>query len=175
MFLALRQGNQFYILEKGKNPTLKIGIVESVSQPRSKYGTYGQAISLATGVGTESVVDISVRVQDEKLEFKGVPSNLSIANFGSDGVVISESRDAMIAEVDSMLQSSKSVVENIDYHKSVIDACEGMLKKLNPNFAKEQEREEMMDKLTKQVDNMQTEFGELKGDVSKILGLLTKA
>lgn len=130
---------------------------------------------MTTGVGVETVVDISVRVQDEKLDFKGVPSNLSIANFGSDGVVISESREAMISEVDAMLQSSKSVVENIDYHKSVIDACDEMLKKLNPDFAKQQEREVLITKLTKQVDDMQTEFGELKGDVSKILGLLTKA
>lgn len=173
MFSALRQGNPFYILEKGSMPVLKIGQIESVTQPRPKYSTYNPALTFSMNV--ETVVDIVVKVQEEKLEFKGVPSNLSIANFGSDGVVISESRDAMVSEVDSMLQTSKSILDSVEYHKGVIDACEQMLRDLNPNFAKEQEREAQIDNLAKQVETMQTEFGVVKGDISKILGLLTKA
>lgn len=173
MFSALRQGNPFYILEKGDKPSLKIGQVESVSQPKPKYNTYNP--SLTFGMNMETIVDITVKVGDEKLEFKQVPSGLSIANFGDKGVVISESKEAMTAEIDGMLQSSKQILNSIDYHDSVITSCEDMLKKLNPSFAKEQERDDAIEALTSQVNSIQTEFGSIKGDVSKILGLLTKA
>jgi hypothetical protein len=33
MFSALRQGNLFYILEKGDSPKLRMGYVQSVSTP----------------------------------------------------------------------------------------------------------------------------------------------
>jgi hypothetical protein len=76
----------------------------------------------------EMVVDITVKVGDEKLEFKQIPSNLSIANFGEKGMVISESREAMTAEIDGMLQSSKQILNSTQYHERVISACEDMLK-----------------------------------------------
>ena len=43
----------------------------------------------------ETVVDVSVKVGEETMEFKQLPAALSIANFGSSGVVVSESREAM--------------------------------------------------------------------------------
>lgn len=173
MFSALRQGNPFYMLEKGEKPSLKVGQVESVSLPKPKYGTYNP--SLTFGMNMETVVDITVKEGDQKLEFKQVPSSLSIANFGDKGMVISESREAMTAEIDGMLQSSRQVLNSIDYHKAVIDSCEEMLKQLNPSFAKEQERDDAIDSLTSQVNSIRSEFGTIKGDVSKILGLLTRA
>lgn len=172
MFSALRQGNPFYILEKGDRLNLKIGQVESVSMPKPKYNTYSPSLNF--GMNMETVVDINVKVNDEKLEFKQVPSNLSIANFGDKGMVISESKEAMTAEIDGMLQSSKQIINNIEYHEKMISSCEEMLKKLNPTFAKEQERDDAIETLTSQVNSIQTEFGSIKDNVSKILGLLTK-
>ena len=172
MFSALRQGNPFYILEKGDKLALKVGQVESVSLPKPKYNTYNP--SLTFNMNMEMVVDITVKVNEEKLEFKQIPSNLSIANFGDKGVVISESREAMTAEIDGMLQSSRQILNSTSYHEKVITSCEEMLKQLNPSFAKEQERDDAIETLTTQVNSIQSEFGSIKGDVSKILGLLTR-
>lgn len=124
MFSALRQGAPLYILEKGETPNVKIGQVESVTQPRPKYGTYNPAMGL--GANMETLVDITVKINGDKKEYVGIPSNLSIHGYGD--VVISESREAMISEVDGMLQSSKSIIDSIEYHKKMIKSCEDMLK-----------------------------------------------
>ena len=54
-----------------------------------------------------------------------------------------------------MLANSKSVLANVEQHKSNIAACEKILKELNPVYAKEQERDEAIDSLSKQVNDMQ--------------------
>lgn len=163
MFSALRQGAPFYILEKGESPNIKIGQVESVTQPRLKYNTYNPAVGL--GANMETLVDITVKVGSDRKDYIGIPSNLSIHQCGD--VVVSESRDAMISEVDGLLQSSKSIIESIDYHKKMITACESILKQLNPIYAKEQERDGMIDDLKNEV-----EF--LRKEISKMTQLLAK-
>lgn len=164
MFSALRQGAILYIMEKADKPNIKVGYVESVTQPRPKYPTYNPALSFNSNM--ETLVDIIVKVDNDKKEIIGVPSNLSIHRYGD--YVISESRDAMLQEVDGMMQASKSIVESVDYHKQVIESCERMLKELNPSFAKEQERDDA-------IDSLKGEVSSLREDMSKILSLLTKA
>lgn len=155
MFSALRQGALLYILDKGENPNIKIGQIEGVTQPRFSPGS---------GYGT--FVDIAVKVGNEHKDFLGVPSNLSIHSNGN--IVISESVDPMVQEVNSMLRTSKSVLESVDYHQRVIGACEDILKEIDPDYAKQQERDDTL-------DNLKQEVGSLKNDVSRIISLLTKA
>ena len=68
----------------------------------------------------------------------------------------------MISEVDSLLQNSKDVLESVDKHKAAIDAYENILKTLNPVYAKEQERDSTIDKLTQQVNGMQSTLNRLE-------------
>lgn len=164
MFSALRQGSPIYILEKGQTLVIKIGQVESVTQPRPKYATYNPNVGF--GANMETVVDITVKIGNDKKEYVGVPSNLSIHGYGD--VVLSESRDAMISEVDGMLQSSKSILDSIDYHRNIIKDCEDILKQLNPAYAKEQERDGAIDSLKSEVET-------LRKEISKMSALLTKA
>ena len=150
MFSALRQGAVLYILSKDENPTLKIGYVESVTQPRPRYATFNPNVSFGTNM--ETVVDIAVKVANDKLEYSGVPANASIHEYNK--IVISESREAMISEVDAMLQNSKNVLENVGCHEKIIDQCEEILKQLNPSYAKEQERDVAIEDLTAQVNSI---------------------
>ena len=64
------------------------------------------------GQQMETVVDVSVKVGDETMEFKQLPSNLSIANLGQN-VVVSENKDAMNAEVEAMLRNSRGILERL--------------------------------------------------------------
>lgn len=52
-------------------------------------------------------------------------------------MVVSESRDAMTSEIEAMQRNSHAIVESIDYHRSVLVACDSMLEQLNPQIAKE--------------------------------------
>lgn len=55
MFGSLKQGNICYILIKGEKPILKIGTVESVSNPMPKYPTYNPSVPF--GAQQETVID----------------------------------------------------------------------------------------------------------------------
>lgn len=170
MFSALRQGATLYILDKSKDPQIKTGYIENISVPRPMYKTFNPAVSFGTNMQT--VVDIMARIGEEKVTFEGVPSTLTIHSNGD--TVISESREAMISEVDAMLQNSKSIIDSIDKHKSNVVACEKILKELNPVYARESERDQAIDSLTDKVNNMQNEFGSIKEALSKIENLLIR-
>ena len=120
MFSTLRKGASIYILDKTSDPTVKVGYIENVTMPRPMYPTYNPAVSLGTNMST--VVDLTVRV--------------------------GENKEAMISEVDSMLQDSKNVLDSIDKHKANVIACENILKELNPVYAKESERDSAISSLT---------------------------
>jgi hypothetical protein len=152
MFSALRQGTSFFILDKTNVPKLKIGSVVSVSHPLPKYSN-----NFVPGYNyEEKVVDVVVKVNEEEMKFEKLPSNLSIANFGQSGIVVSESKEAMNGEIESMLRNSVNIIESVPYHKEVKVACEEMLNKLNPQLAKEKEQEEKIAKLESKVGGMES-------------------
>ena len=140
MFQSLRQNTLFYILEKGDNLNLKIGQVVNVSNPQPKYNQF--QTSMPYNPQQEMVVDVKVKIGDETIDFKQLPANLSIANSDNNSVVVSESKEAMSAEVEAMLRASNNILESIPYHQKVITNCDVILRELNPQFAKEKEQEE---------------------------------
>ena len=170
MFSTLRQGSTLYILDKGKELTLKTGNIDTVSVPKPMYKTYNPAVSFGTNM--QMVVDITVNVGDQKIQFEGVPSNLSIHSNGN--TVIADNREAMISEVDGMLQNSKNILDSVDKHKANIVACENILKELNPIYARESERDTAIDGLTDKVNNMQAEFNSIKDVLNNIQNILVK-
>lgn len=157
MFSTLRKGATIYVLDRTGKPEVKIGYVDNVTMPRPMYPTYNPAVSMGTNMQT--VVDLTVRVGDEKKEFC-VPSTLSIHTYGD--YTLSENKEAMISEVDSLLQNSKDVLDSIDKHKADITAYEDILKTLNPVYAKEQERDSRIDSLSQQVGSMQSTLNRLE-------------
>lgn len=165
MFSGLRTNSLFYILEKGEKPVLKVGQVSSVSNPLPKYGQYPTTPMF--GQQMETVVDVSVKVGDETMEFKQLPSNLSIANLGQN-VVVSENKDAMNAEVEAMLRNSRGILESVSYHESVIASCDSILRELNPQLAKEKAQEE-------KIVGLEDQMGKLSVALSSIQEMLAQA
>ena len=155
MFSALRQGSVVYILEKGENPVLKVGQVVSITQPNYSSNF------LMNG----STIDINVKVNNQNMDFKNVPSSQSVANYNN--AVITETKELMSNEVDNMLQNSKSIVDSVTYHNNIITSCESILKELNPRFAKEKERDE-------DINNLKDKMGGIESKMDKILVLLQK-
>lgn len=155
MFSALRQGSVVYILEKGENPVLKVGQVVSITQPNYSSNF------LMNG----STIDINVKVNNQNMDFKNVPSSQSVANYNN--AIIAETKELMSNEVDNMLQSSRSIVDSVAYHNNIITSCESILKELNPRFAKEKERDE-------DINNLKDKMGGIESKMDKILSLLQK-
>ena len=155
MFSALRQGSIIYILEKGETPILKVGQVVSITQPNYSSNF------LMNG----STVDISAKVGDQTMDFRNVPGSQSVTSYNN--AVVTETKELMSNEVDNMLQNSKSIVDSVPYHNNVISACEGILKDLNPRFAREKERDE-------DITNLKNKIGGIETKMDKILTLLAK-
>ncbi len=151
MFSGLQPGAALYVLDKSGEPKVIIGYVERVSIPHPLYPNYNPAVSF--GANLQTAVDIVVKIGNEKKEFVGVPSNSQIHSYGD--YVLSESKETMIQEVNSMMESSKSILSNIEQHKSNVTACEKILKELNPVYAKEQERDEAIDKISGRMNRIE--------------------
>lgn len=165
MFQGLRQNSLFYILEKGEKLNLKIGNVVSVSNPQPKYNQYNPSQAFTQ---PETTVDVKVKVGEETMDFKQLPSNMSIANFGQNGVVVSESKEAMSAEVESMVRTSRGILDSVPYHEKVLKNCDVMLRELNPQFAKEKEQEE-------KIGALEEKMGSIEGTLNDMMGMLSKA
>lgn len=156
MFSALRQNSELYMLDKSNTPTLKVGKVLMVKSGQPFYTN-----------PLDSTVSITVSVDDENVEFKQIPSNLSIATIGN--VVISETKELMNQEVDNMLKISKQVVESVPYHNDVIATCENMLKQLNPQLAKEKAQEEKISMLEMKMTGVEDTLSDIRAMLSKAL------
>jgi hypothetical protein len=139
--------------------------VVSVSAPKAKYNTQ----SFTPQNMMEMVVDVTVRVEDETLNLEQLPSSQSIVNFGSQGMVVSESKEAMVAEVESMKRMSEDVLNKIDCHERTVAECDKMLKVLNPQYAKEVERDEEMSVLKAEVGEIRTSISHMEGLLAKML------
>lgn len=151
MFSGLRQNAALYVLDKSEEPKVVMGYVERVSAPHPMYQNYNPAVSF--GANLQTAVDITVRIGNDRKEFVGVPSTAIIHSYGD--YVLSESKDSMIQEVTAMLANSKSIIANVDQHRSNIAACEKILKELNPVYAKEQERDEAIDNISGRMDRIE--------------------
>ena len=157
MFSALRQGSQVYILEKGSPAVLKIGQVVTSTSPVTTYPYLQQ-----------NTVDIVVKVDDSTQEFKQLPSQLSIANYNNGNTIVSESRDLMCQEVETMIRNSKQIIDSVPYHEEIIKSGESMLKDLSPQYAKQKDQED-------KINNLETKVGGIEDKIDSIYSLLTKS
>lgn len=168
MFSALRQSGTVYILTKGDTPALKTGVVQSVSSPVTKFGT-----QLMPGqYQQDTVIDLTVKVGDELLTFKQLPSASVIASSGN--MVVSESRDAMVAEVENMMRTSKEVLESVDYHRNALEACESIMCSLNPRLAEEKEQKEKIETLERKLGGIEDTVGDMRELLLKALNKVSK-
>lgn len=154
MFSALSQGSSVYILDKTSSPKYSIGEVVGVSQPKINYN--GQ-----------STVDLRVNVDNTTQEFSNLLSINSINTYNGGKIVISETKQGIQNEVESILENSKKIINNIDVYKQNIIDCEGILKELNPQFAIDKERDERL-------SNLENRFDGFESKLDKIFNLVQK-
>lgn len=164
MFSALRQGSTVYILRKGEKPDLRIGTVTAVSDPMPKFGQapiYGQQMP--------TTVNITVKVDESTMTFEKLDSGVAIMTYPNENTVVASSREAMSAEVDAMLRTSQQIIDSVPYHNSVLASCDNILRTLNPQFAKEKEREEKIVKLEDKVCGMENTLADIRNMLTNAL------
>lgn len=145
MFSNLSQNSILYVLDLNNTPKILSGPIERVTVPRPKYNTFNPNM--------EMVVDIFATVNGERREFKGVP-NGSIANFGDNAFVLAENKDALNSYINAMLQNSKSIIDSVDKHKTLINNYEEALIELNPDIKAGKEKDKAIQDLQSQVSEL---------------------
>lgn len=156
MFSNLVQNSVFYILDKNTKPVLKIGKVNKIVTNPQYYGLANQEL------------DITVSTDTETYEFKKVPANVSIIS-PTNGIVISDNADDMSKEYEAFVNTSQNILDNIDYHKSVVESKDSIWPILNPQFAKEREQERKFKDLENKVSGMEQGIDDIKAMLSKVL------
>lgn len=146
MFSNLSQNSILYILETKDKPRVISGTINNITLPRPQYATFGQNM--------ETVVDIIATVDGEKREFKRVPSNTSIANFGPDAFVLADSKDAINSYISATLQSSKNIINSMDKHKKIVVEYQELLEELNPSLKADKEKDKAIQTLQDQVQEL---------------------
>lgn len=160
MLSALQQGSLVHIIDKTNGIKYLTGEVLNRTDPVLDYSSGN------FGVNGSMFFDLTVKVNDENYEFKHLNSTLTVANNGN--IIISETKESLSPIVENIFQSSKKVIDpkNIEYHTEVAKSCEDILKKLNPVFAREKERDT-------RIKNLEDKVGSMGGKLDSIISLLS--
>lgn len=162
MFSNLRTNSQIYILHKEASPYVEVGTVVSVSQPVPKFPMNNFMNQ------QELVVDVTVKINDSTVTLQKLPANLDIADQGINGnMVITTSREAMNSEVDALRQKSMGILNSVEYHQKVVQDCEILLQRLNPEFAEQRQQKQEIDTLKAQMSEMMSDMKDLMAQLKK--------
>lgn len=152
MFSTLTNGSQIYMLDKGEHLTLKIGQIQTKTVPKPVIGEPFGSLN--------STVDIVVNAEGETIKLGNVPGGMSVAHMNN--LILTESREGMMQEVENMQRTSQQLLDNIDYHQRVVEECGALMKTLSPQYAKDVATSEKISALEKGM-------GDLKAMMEKLL------
>ena len=158
MFSALNQGSFVYILDKTKGIKFKIGEVIGTANPNQNNYPVNQI--------PNQPINLKVKVEDTVYDFNAISSSASLVTYDNGKFVISETKQGLQSEVYAILQNRKNIIENIPQYKNDIVECEAALKDLDPEFAKDKERDKRIDSLSTQVTNMQSTLDKIVNLIS---------
>lgn len=151
MFQSARPNSRAYIFFKGKPMRFEQGYIVNQPVVRPKY-----PLTPSFGQQQEMVVDITVKTDSGSYNFTGVPSSLDIADtfWNGESAVISDSREAMNAELMSTIQKSQDVIDSVPYNNDCITQCKQFMGQLNPEYADRLQYDEELNAMKTKVSAM---------------------
>ena len=164
MLSALRPGTPVYVLYKNE-PRFAVA---KVSQVSNQYPNLAYQQPLIPG--NNVAVDIAIEVDGKMETYQRIPLNSTIAEFPEKGVLISETREGIVNEVNAIRSASQAAIDQVEAHKRVIASCDQLLFDLNPQLKKDQEQAQEIATLKRQLAGMSDQIAALTGMLSKSLG-----
>lgn len=165
MLSGLRQGTPVYVLYKNE-PRFAVGKVAQVSNQYPPQFNFQQPINPNT---MGMMVDLSIEVDGKTETYPRIPINSSIAEFPDKGVILSETRDGIVNEINVIRNASQTAIDQVELHKRIIASCDQLLLDLNPQLKHEQEQAGKIAKLEQQLAGMSDQIAALTGMLSKSL------
>lgn len=153
MFSNLRQGNTIYVLEQSDRLRLKTGKITD-NHPNYTGG-----------------MDMKVKVDEYEYELKQLPYNQSFAKNGS--IIVSENLDTILNEVRNLKAECENKVNNMDYYNQTIEDCDAILRKNDASYDKELKRDEEIDDLKRQNEELTKQIQSMAQSLSNMEKLLS--
>lgn len=166
MLSGLRPGVPVYVLYKNE-PKFAVGKVAQVSNQYPPQFNFQQPLN-PNNMGM--MVDLSIEVDGKTETYPRIPINSSIAEFPDKGVILSETRDGIVNEINVIRNASQTAIDQVDVHKRIIASCDQLLLDLNPQLKHEQEQAGKIARLEEQLAGMSDQIAALTGMLSKSLG-----
>ena len=166
MFQSLRAGTTLYVLHKNE-PRIEQGEVIFVSSPVPQFG---QSFNAGMLTPPSMTVDVNIKVEgkDKPIEIKQLPAAQTIADYGN-GMVISESREAISNEIAALKANSLRVIDSVEQHKDTVQKCDYMLEQLNPEIRKDAERSRELESLSSRVGGLESSIGRIEELLARTL------
>lgn len=99
----------------------------------------------------EEILSIAKNLVHIKLNIEQTCNYIHV--YGS--LILSETKQGLQTEIESIIQTRKQALDNIEQYKKDIVDGENILKKLNPQFAKDKARDDQISTLNNKVSNME--------------------
>ena len=148
MFSNLSKGNVLYGLDRRGQITWFTASIDRVTP------SIGMQNPNMFGQLPEVRLDIIANINGEQREFKQVPSNNAIADFGEKSFILADNKDSLYNYLKTLRQTSKSIIESAPYHESLIPQYDEVLNEIMPGSAdssKVKALENKVDSLTAQL------------------------
>ena len=153
-----------YVLYKNE-PRFATAKVVSVS---NQYPQYNFQQPLNPGNGP--VIDLSIEVDGRTETYPRIPLNSAVAEFPDKGVILSETRDGIVNEINVIRNASQTAIDQVDIHRRIIASCDQLLLDLNPQLKHDQEQANKIARLEEQLAGMSEQIAAMTGLLSKSLG-----
>lgn len=155
-----------YVLYKNE-PRFAVGKVAQVSNQYPPQFNFQQPLNPNT---MGMMVDLSIEVDGKTETYPRIPINSSIAEFPDKGVILSETRDGIVNEINVIRNASQTAIDQVDLHKRIIASCDQLLLDLNPQLKHDQEQANKIARLEEQLAGMSEQIAAMTGLLSKSLG-----
>jgi len=169
MLSGLRPGIPVFVLNKNEL-VFKCAKVVSVS---NQYPQYNFQQPLNPGNGP--VVDLTVEIDGKTETFTKIPMNSSIAEFPDKGIIISETREGIVNEINVIMGNSQTALEQEPTHRKIIESCKALLVEVNPQLRREQEQADEIASLKRQLSEMSGRFDSVNDQLAALTGMLSKS
>lgn len=162
MFQGLRENAPLYILDKGCPHKLIIGYVEKVNNPVTRDGQT-PSIPMFGQPPQELFVDVFVKVGDSSQKLEKLPALMSSTTpEHNPNVFVTESWETMLAEVENIERKCENELSKMPYYNTVKESCMDIKMTLNPQLAKEKERDEEIVELRKKIGGIESSIGNIE-------------
>ena len=156
----LRTGAPLFVLDKSKQ-TVSIAEVISVTPQPAQFG---MAYTPNGMMPQRPTVNIRARIDGAEINFNRLIADAVSAEDQTGGVVICESKDAMVSEITAFRANSARALEQVPMHQQIVSNCDNLLLQFDPTRQREAEQ-------SKEIAGLRNEISELKALLSQSLNV----